>query len=302
VREGNKNDNTASLSFQVTGEAISDAALDPGTAALTSSDSTLDLAGAPSLFASTIPAPLVTQVGTAKLVTVYFGHDDFVLDTPNFAAVEALAEQIHFMVDPKIKVDSYASGEGKAAENQRLSEMRRETVIALLSKANTSAQFDGVAHGASEFAEAETGKGAELEAQRAQNRRVTIFILGGAAVEPEKKIKIFPPPPDPPTEEEILEQRLREALKQPSNWPQSGGDKTSVINKLWEKVDDIVDGVTGKFTDNKKIRKAIKDGVHKAIEKGSEEILDQALDQTSLGTSEKAAIKAGIKATLQIRP
>ena len=69
MQEGNKYDNSASLPFQVAGEAIADigtnlsnsdveAALDLGTPELTSSDSTLELAGAPSLFASTIPAPV----------------------------------------------------------------------------------------------------------------------------------------------------------------------------------------------------------------------------------------------------
>lgn len=309
--EANKYGNTASLRFQVNPEEIADIE-----AALTSSDASaapdfgasdlnddlaLGSADAASLLDPTIPAPIVTQVGTAILVTVYFGHDDFVLDTANLAAVEALGEQIHFMVNPEVTVDGYTSGEGDAAHNQQLSAMRRDAVIALLRRANDSAQFGGAAHGASDFAEPETGKGAELAAQRARNRRVTIFVTGLA--EPEKeKGPVFRPPDHTPTEQELLEERLNRAVKQPSDWLKSDGDRASVINKLWEKVDEAVDSVTKKFTDNKKIRDAIKDGVHKAIEKGAEELFDKAVDQTSLGDDAKEGIKSGIKAVLELKP
>lgn len=307
VREGNKYDNTASLRFYVNGDAIADAAaalmnggLELGDANLADTDAVLGSADTASLLDPTIPAPIITRVGTSILVTVYFGHNDFVMDMANLAAVEALGERIHFMVNPEVTVDGYASGEGNAADNMRLSEMRREAVIALLRQANDSSQFGGTAHGESDFAEPETGKGAELEAQRARNRRVTIFVTGLA--EPKEKRPNFDPPNPTPTEEEILEERLNRAVKQPSNWPKSGGDKTSIINKLWEKVDEAVDNVTKKFTDNKKIRDAVKDGVHKAIEKGAEELFDRAVDQTSLGNDAKEGIKNGIKAVLELKP
>lgn len=311
VRKGNKYDHSASLPFQVNEAAIADiagafanadlaGALDLATTNLLDGDAASEFADAASLFGSTIPAPVVTRVGTSMLITVYFGHDAFVLDTSNLAAVEALAKELYFMVKPEVKVDGYASGEGNAADNVKLSGMRRETVIALLTGANRDAQFDGAAHGASDFAKAETGKGEELEGHRAQNRRVTIFVTGLA--EPEKeKPPVLHPPDHIPTEEEIMQDRLNRALKQTGKLPPSGGDKT-VIDKLWEQVDETVDSVTRKFTDNKKIRDTIKQGVHKAIEHEAESLFDRAVDQTSLGKSEKDAVKSGIKAVLQLKP
>ena len=223
------------------------------------------------------------------MVTIYFGHDDFLMDAENAAAVEALAEELRFMVKPDVKVDGYASGEGNAAENVKLSQMRRETVVAHLNKEAKDLQYDGTAHGGSDFAVEETAKaGAELEAQRTQNRRVTIFVMGSAETKPEKKKPITITPPPPP--EETDEERLNRILKDRSH-PNTEQSKDSFTDKFWEKVDETVDSVTRKITNNKKIRDTIKDGVHKAIEKGSEEILDQALDQTSLGKSEKDAIK-----------
>jgi outer membrane protein OmpA-like peptidoglycan-associated protein len=314
VSEGAKDDNTQALPFYVAEAELpvlqSDVVLAAGqqpddeALALNSDDAgenhalDLDLAN---LLEPTIAEPLSTQIGTAILVTVYFGHNDFVLDTRNLAAVEALGERIHFMVNPEITVDGYASGEGNAAENMQLSEMRRQAVMALLRRANDGAQFAGVAHGESDLAEPETGKGAELEAQRARNRRVTIFVTG-LAEPPKPKGPDLDPPQPIPTEQEMMEERLNRAVKQPSQWPNPGGDRSSVINKLWEKVDEAVEQVTKKFTDNKKIRDAIKDGVHKATEKGAEELFDRAVDQTSLGNDAKEGIKNGIKAVLELKP
>lgn len=257
----------------------------------------------PSLFASTIPAPSVTRIGTSIFATVYFGHNNFLMDGRNLAAVEKLADELGFMFKPDIMVEGFASGEGSVAQNVKLSEMRRQTVIAFLNKAGSKAQIGGTAHGASDPAVEETAKGGtELEAQRAQNRRVTIFVMGSAPVEQEKKkpVQIFSPRlRDLP--EETDSERLNRLLKERSRLPSLERPKISLTDKFWENVDDTVDRVTKKVTSNKKIRDLIRDGVHKAIEKGAEEIMDQAIDQTTLDKSQKDAIKAGIKAGIQLK-
>ena len=84
VREGNKQDNTASLRLYVNGDAIADASamndgLAPGDANL-DTDAVLGSSDAASLLDAAIPAPLSTEIGTAVLVTVYFGYNGFVLD------------------------------------------------------------------------------------------------------------------------------------------------------------------------------------------------------------------------------
>lgn len=258
----------------------------------------------PSLFASTIPAPRVTRVGGSIFVTVYFGHNNFLMDARNLDAVEKLADELRFMFKPDVLVDGFASGEGKPADNLKLSEMRRQTVIAFLNKAGSKAEIGGTAHGDADFAVEEAAKGgAELEAQRARNRRVTIMVIGSAAPvkEKEKKpIKIFSPRiTDLP--EETDSERLNRLLKERSRLPSLERPKISLTDKFWENVDDTVDRVTKKVTSNKKIRDLIRDGVHKAIEKGAEEVLDQAIDQANLDKSQKDAIKAGIKAGIQFK-
>jgi outer membrane protein OmpA-like peptidoglycan-associated protein len=256
----------------------------------------------PSLFAASIPAPSMIQVGSSMLVTIYFGHNNFLLDTRNFEAVTQLQEKLRFMFKPDVNVDGFASGEGTPANNLRLSDMRRQSVIAILRQASKDLQFGGTAHGASDPVEQETATvPAELEQQRARNRRVTIFIIGSSApAKPEEKkpIKIFSPRlKDLP--EETDSERLDRLLKERSRLPSLKRPKISLSDKFWENVDDTVDRVTKKITNNKKIRELIKDGVHKAIEKGSEEILDRALDETSLDKSAKEAIKSGLKAGIK---
>lgn len=261
------------------------------------------IADPPSLFSSTIPAPTVARVGTSIFVTVYFGHNNFLMDSRNLEAVEKLADELRFMFKPDVMVEGFASGEGSATQNVKLSEMRRQTVIAFLNKAGSKAEIGGTAHGASDLAVEETAKGgSELEAQRARNRRVTIFVMGSAPVEQEKKkpVQIFSPRlRDLP--EETDSERMNRLLKERSRLPSLERPKISLTDKFWENVDDTVDRVTKKITSNKKIRDLIRDGVHKAIEKGAEEILDQAIDQTTLDKSQKDAIKAGIKAGIQLK-
>jgi hypothetical protein len=171
-----------------------------------------------------------------------------------------------------------------------------------LRQASKDVQFGGTAHGESDPAEQETATvPAELEKQRARNRRVTIFIIGSSAPakeEEKKPIKIFSPRlKDLP--EETDSERLDRLRKERGRLPSLKRPKISLNDQFWESVDETVDRVTKKITSNKKIRELIKDGVHKAIEKGSEEILDRALDETSLDKSAKEAIKSGLKAGIR---
>lgn len=134
----------------------------------------------PRLSSKTIPAPNVTRVGKTILATVYFGHDDFLLDKVNFDAVKNLGQELSLFSNPTVLVDGYASGEGSEEYNAKLSENRRQAVLATLQpNLPKSAKIDGKGHGESDPAVGETAKAsAALEKQRALNRRVTIFISG----------------------------------------------------------------------------------------------------------------------------
>src|SRR5262249_21270208 len=89
-------------------------------------------AGGFSLFSDKIPAPTVSRIGASVVATIYFGQNFFLLDSRNLEAVEKLGAELPLMVNPAISVDGHASGEGTEQYNMNLSEMRRQTVIALL--------------------------------------------------------------------------------------------------------------------------------------------------------------------------
>jgi len=259
----------------------------------------------PSLFASTIPAPTVMRVGSSILATVYFGQNNFLMDSANLAAVDKLADELRFLVNPSVMVDGYTSSEGTAEYNQKLSELRRQTVIALLSaKSIGTAIMSGAAHGEADAATTETATDAkELESQRALNRRVTIFIMSSAASAPpapeKSPLKLFEPPPLSGLKPETDQERFDRTMKELDKLGPVTRPKTSFSDEFWKGVDKVVDDLTRKAGVPEKYRGLIKDGAHSLIEKGAEKALDQALDQTNMSQNEKDAIKSAIKAAAQ---
>ena len=273
-----------------------------------------------------IPAPVVSRIGNMLVATVYFGQKFFLLDPRNLEAVEKFGDELKFVLNPSIAVNGYASSEGDKAYNQRLSENRRETVIAILKSKMTGAPtFTGKGHGATDLAEKETGKkGPELEGQKALNRRVTIVATLPAApakpaggttpgptkelpedefspVEPEgpKPIDLRPRIPyRPETPREMGERMMREAAEAEKIRKEREAQKRlpSLNEFIFKKVDDAVDVVAKKLKIPEKWRPYLKDAVRAGIEKGTEAAVDGVLDQTGLGSEEKEAIKKAIEA------
>jgi len=283
-----------------------------------------------SLFSSKIPAPVVTRIGNMIVATVYFGQNFFLLDSRNFAAVEKLGDELKSMINPSIAVNGYASSEGKETHNQKLSENRREAVVAILkSKITGSSTFTGKGHGASDFAVEETGKkGPELESQKAQNRRVTIVATlpatsakpgAGATSTPSKELPedewsplepekakpfdLWPRIPyRPETPREMGERMMREAKEAERIRKEREAQKGQSLNDwFYKKVDDAVDDVAKKLRIPEKWRPYLRDAVRAGIEKGTEAAVDGVLDQTGLGDEEKEAIKKAIEATTKTK-
>jgi outer membrane protein OmpA-like peptidoglycan-associated protein len=270
-----------------------------------------------SVFSSTIPAPVITRFGSTIVATVYFGKNNFLLDSRNFPAVEKLSEELKYMAEPIVSVDGYASAEGKEAQNLKLSEMRRLTVVSTLrSKLIVPVSFDGKGHGSADPAVAETGKkGTELESQRSQNRRVTIVITSLARPKPAdeidkpekaKPIKLFPEIdvwPKPETPAELGARMMREAAEaEKARAAQKAAGRQSVSDAVWKRVDSFIDDATKKLKVPEKLRPLIKDGAHALIEKGVTATLDAALDQTPMTAEEKEAFKKALEAAAKTKP
>jgi len=267
-----------------------------------------------SLFSSKIPAPTVTRIGSSIVATVYFDQNFFLLDSRNLAAVEKLGEELRLMVNPMVGVDGHASTEGTEQHNLNLSENRRQTVIALLrSKLIGAATFSGKAHGESEPAVEETVKGgAELEYQRALNRRVTIVVLSTSTTAPklvlggdtQKPIDInIPPHPETPDErkkrEEEEHRRRDEQMFKPGDIKPR--PQTSFSEEFWKVVDKAVDDVSRKVGVPEKYRDTVRDGAHALIEKGAEKAFDYAMSEAKLSDDQKKMIKAAINAAAQTK-
>jgi outer membrane protein OmpA-like peptidoglycan-associated protein len=270
-----------------------------------------------SLFSSTIPAPVITRFGSTIVATVYFGKNNFLLDSRNYTALDKLSEELRYMAQPAVSVDGYASAEGKEDQNQRLSEMRRLTVVSTLgSKLIVPITFDGKGHGSADPAVEETGKkGSEIESQRAQNRRVTIVITSLATPKPAdqfdkpeeaKPIKLFPEIDltKPETPAEMGARMMREAAEaekaRAAQKKAAGGQ--SVNDLVWKKVDSVVDDLSKKLKIPEELRPYVKDGAHALIEKGVSTALDKALDQTPLNSNEKEAFKKALEAAAKTEP
>ena len=257
----------------------------------------------PSLL-SGVPATRITTIGSSTIATIYFARDIWLLEPEGFAAVQRLAEQLSYMAKPFVTVDGYASSEGPAKHNDVLARLRREAVIATLSSSAHGTTFAGAGHGASDAAVPETASDpAELEAQRAQNRRVEIVItdLTAPAAQPVTKpsMDIFKPPaPRPETPEEEANRRLKEMLKLP---PDLGPPKKSFSEQFWKAFDDGLDSTMSKLGVPDQYRGLIKDGAHAAVERGAEAVLDSALDAAHLTSQQKDAIKAAARAAAQTK-
>ncbi len=273
-----------------------------------------------------IPAPMVSRMGNMLVATVYFGQKFFLLDPRNLAAVDQVAEELRFVLNPSIAVNGYTSSEGDKAYNQKLSENRRDTVIAVLkSKISGSATFTGKGHGASSLNVPETGKkGKELAGQQAQNRRVTIVVslpapapakpAGGATSTPAKELPkdewspVEPEAPKPSdsqplgprrtkSREESAAENMGAANEARKITEEIQAQKSVSLNDwLFRKVDDVVNDVAKTIRIPEKWRPYVRDAVRAGIEKGTEAAVDAVLNQTGLSANETEAIKKAIEA------
>jgi outer membrane protein OmpA-like peptidoglycan-associated protein len=252
-----------------------------------------------------VPAPRVSTMGASTIATIYFARDVWLMEPDGFAAVQKLAEQLSYMAKPFVSVDGYASGEGPEKRNEELARLRREIVIATLSAKAPGVTFAGSGHGAAEPAVPETATDpGELEAERAQNRRVTIVITDLATPGPPPPPAVGPDlfkrlTPRPETPEEEANRRLKEMLKLPPELP--GRPKKSFNEQFWKAVDDKLDSTMSKLGVPNQYRGMIKDGAHAAIERGAGAVLDSALDAAHLSTQEKDAIRAAVGQLLQTK-
>jgi outer membrane protein OmpA-like peptidoglycan-associated protein len=246
-----------------------------------------------------VPPPSVIRSDGATLATVYFGQGDFLLGDPrSIRLLERLAEDLRFFVDPVINVEGHASGEGSDAVNLALSENRRQAVIALLSaRLTTPATFGGSAHGEADPAEPETSTGADLERQRARNRRVEIFIA------PRMPVTATPPPPTPidlrPRFEprpETDEERLNRILREP---PPTRPPDISIAEAAGRRFDEAVDSLLRRTNLSREWRERIRDAARSVASGAAERAIDAAVDASPLGSEERDALKAAIRAALR---
>ena len=257
---------------------------------------------------SGVAPPSVQKLGANTVATIYFAHDTFLIERGGYAVVEKLGEQLSYMAKPMVSVDGYASTEGPEGRNEMLGRMRREAVIAILASKARDVSFGGGGHGASDPAVPETARDPrEVEAQRAQNRRVTIVITDlstpGAPPTPptpdgDKRDTGIHWTPHEETPEEALQRRLEEAIKHPIDLTPP---THSFSEQFWKVVDEKLDSTMSKLGVPEKYRGTIKDAAHSAIEKGAEKALDGALDAAPLSSTEKEAIKAAVKQAAQTK-
>ena len=262
----------------------------------TSSEGQLSLSG------TAVPSPVISRGPMGISATIYFDQNSFFLNSENFEAVKKLSEDLQYLADPRVIVDGHASKEGEEPYNLKLSENRRNGIIAILNstKKMKPINYEGKAYGESQPVIPEKGETkTEKEEQRKFNRRVEIMILFDPATiknkeEKKKKLtdlKYRPTPEDfKRWEQEQFNRRLWETPYVPPY------EKKSLNELLWKKFDESLDTALRKMKIPEKLRPWIKKGARSAIEKGTETILDKALDQTGLGSDEKKAIKKSIEA------
>ena len=136
---------------------------------------------APSIFSSSIHSPMLVHTPLGIIANVYFGENDFILNSPNFQVIQSLVTALESLPNPQIIVNGFASSEGEASQNLSLSDQRRNMVISLLnmSRRNRPLNISGQALGEEQLAVEEKGNSQEIAAARNQNRRVEIQILHG---------------------------------------------------------------------------------------------------------------------------
>jgi len=258
-----------------------------------------------------VPAPRVTTMGSTTIATIYFARDIWLLEPEGLAVIEKLAERLSYMVKPVVAVDGYASSEGPPQRNDELARNRREAVIATLSSKAPGLTFGGKGHGSSDPAAPEIAtNSAELEGQRALNRRAEIVISDMTAPAPETTpkpggepqkptIDIFHPPTMPQeTPQQEFDRRMKDILKLP---PDLSPPKKSLSDQFWSKVDEKLNETMSKLGIPEKYRSTIKDGAHALIQKGLEAPLDKAMDAAHLSSQEKDAIKSALGAAAQTK-
>jgi len=268
------------------------------------------------LFVSKTPTPTVTRVGSAIIATVYFDQNQSLLDAANFEAVEKLGDELSFMFKPAVVVHSHASKEGTETYNLTLSEMRRQAVTGILqSRLTGQVEISGEAHGEFEPLVEETSSDvAELEGQRALNRRVSIVIMSTTVPEvdavegPERRNNLpsrLTPNLKSETDDETTKRILSEAIRNRELPPA----KASSRDEFWKGVDRVIDDLSSKMGVPAELRSLIKDGAHSLIETGAEKALDKTLDAAGLNEEQKRIYrsyleeqKRAFKAGGQIKP
>ena len=150
-----------------------------------------------------VPAPEVFHAeGGGISASVYFGQGDFLLGSRGVAAVEEIRRSLAGMLaGASVVIDAHASGEGTDEFNQDLSERRRMAVQALLTQGvGVELAIAGAAQGEAMAAGSETTTAAaQLESQRALNRRVDITIVPTWTISPDA-----PTPETPPLDLTVL--------------------------------------------------------------------------------------------------
>jgi outer membrane protein OmpA-like peptidoglycan-associated protein len=179
-----------------------------------------------------VPAPRFYRSPIGLSLSVYFAQNSFLLGAAGQHALRDLQRELRLSPGATVRIDGYASAEGSAAYNLRLSEYRRMAVRALVaSGAGPMTEIGGAAHGEAEAAE--TGVGvADRMAFRAEQRRVDIHVvhrdaLTGAEPAPEPPINLRPVLTFRP---ETDQERLDRLLRQP-RLPERPGPGTSVCGR-----------------------------------------------------------------------
>ncbi len=239
---------------------------------------------------SEIPPPEVTRTASGTIrATVYFGQDEFLLDSRGFRVVEELSRELPFLYEPTVRVDGHASPEGSEKSNLALSENRRLAVVSILnSQTGRSGGFEGQGYGETKPAVTDSA-----ENPSPYNRRVEIWIVPSPAPVKEPEVPLIPrftPHFKPETDEE----RLNRILREPT--PAFERPKISIAGAVRRRYDEFMDRALARFGVPREHRERVKDLVADALTGLGEKALDGALDQTGLDKAGKDALKNAIKA------
>jgi outer membrane protein OmpA-like peptidoglycan-associated protein len=256
-------------------------------------------------FFKSIPQPIIFRTSSGISVTLFFGHNSFLLNGPNYNMAEKLSEELRYMADPLIVVDGHTSSEGSEDRNRSLSDLRRTAAIAILkSRLVGTANIQGTAYGETRPAVEEPAENeGEGDSKRALNRRVEITIIPKHA--PSTEVPASKPIdlslPRTFFQPETPEKRLEKMLKEPPPTP-IPKQSSSISDIFWKKFDDSIDSVLRDMKVPTKYRGFIKEKARSALEKGAEVVLDKALDQIGVTGKEKEMIKSTLDALSRTKP